>query len=118
MDGTQIEAWASIKSFRAVDEEPPGEDGDGDSAGGRNAARDFHGARWSNETHRSTTDDDCRLYRKGKGKKAKLTYVGHALMENRNGLVVDGLASRATGQAECLAGEVMPKGAGRSPTGL
>ena len=62
MDGTQIEAWASIKSFRAVDEEPPGEDGDGDGAGGgRNAAHDFHGARWSNETHRSTTDDDCRL---------------------------------------------------------
>ena len=109
VDGTQIEAWASIKSFRAVDEEPPGEDGDGDGAagGGRNAARDFHGARWSNETHRSTTDDDCRLYRKGKGKEAKLSYMGHALMENRNGLVVDGLASRATGQAECLAGEVM-----------
>ncbi len=109
VDGTQIEAWASIKSFRAVDEMPPGEDGDGDGAGGggRNAARDFHGARWSNATHRSTTDDDCRLYRKGKGKEAKLSYIGHALMENRNGLVVDGLASRATGQAECLAGEVM-----------
>ena len=108
VDGTQIEAWASIKSFRAVDEEPPEEDDDGDGAGGgRNAARDFHGARWSNETHRSTTDDDCRLYRKGKGKEAKLSYMGHALMENRNGLVVDGLASRATGQAECLAGEVM-----------
>ena len=108
VDGTQIEAWASIKSFRAVDEEPPGEDGDGDGAGGgRNAARDFHGARWSNATHRSTTDDDCRLYRKGKGKEAKLSYMGHALMENRNGLVVDGLASRATGQSECLAGEVM-----------
>lgn len=108
VDGTQIGAWASIKSFRAVDEEPPGEDGDGDGAGGgRNAARDFHGVRWSNATHRSTTDDDCRLYRKGKGKEAKLSYMGHALMENRNGLVVDGLASRATGQAECLAGEVM-----------
>ena len=95
MDGTQIEAWASIKSFRAVDEEPPGEDGDGDGAAGgvRNATRDFHGARWSNETHRSTTDDDCRLYRKGKGKEAKLSYMGHVLMENRDGLVVDGLAS-------------------------
>ena len=118
VDGTQVEAWASIKSFRAVDEEPPGEDGDGDGAGGRNAARDFHGARWSNATHRSTTVEDCRLYRKGRGKEAKLSYMGHALMENRNGLVVDGLASRATGQAECLAGEVMPKGAGRTPTGL
>ena len=80
--------------------------------------RPHNGARWSNETHRSTTDDDCRLYRKGKGKEAKLSYMGHALMENRNGLVVDGLASQATGQAECLAGKVMPKGAGRSPTGL
>ena len=107
VDGTQIGAWASIKSFRAVDKEPPGDDGDAGGAGGRNATRDFHGARWSNATHRSTTDDDCRLYRKGRGKEAKLSYMGHALMENRNGLVVDGLASRATGQAEYLAGEVM-----------
>ena len=110
VDGTLIEAWASIKSFRAVDEEPPGDGGDVDGAsggGGRNAARDFHGARWSNATHRSTTDDDCRLYRKGRGKEARLSYMGHALMENRNGLVVDGLASRATGSAECLAGEIM-----------
>ena len=55
-DGTQIEAWASIKSFRAVDEEPADDDDSGDdaAAGGRNAARDFHGARWSNETYRST----------------------------------------------------------------
>ena len=109
MDGTLIEAWASIKSFRAVDEEPPGEDGGGAGrdGGGRNRPRDFHGARWSNATHRSTTDADSRLYRKGRGKEAKLSYMGHALMENRNGLVVDGLASRATGSAECLAGEVM-----------
>ena len=100
VDGTLIEAWASIKSFRAVDEEPPGDDGDADGASGdgRNVTRDFHGARWSNATHRSTTDDDCRLYRKERGKEAKLSYMGHALMENRNGLVVDGLASRATGQ--------------------
>ena len=122
VDGTLIEAWASIKSFRAVDEEPPGDGGDVDGAsggGGRNAARDFHGARWSNATHRSTTDDDCRLYRKGRGKEARLSYMGHALMENRNGLVVDGLASRATGSAECLAGEIMlmrREGAGRAVT--
>ena len=109
VDGTLIEAWASIKSFRPVDEEPPGEDGGGDGTdgGGRNRPRDFHGARWSNATHRSTTDADSRLYRKGRGKETKLSYMGHALMENRNGLVVDGLASRATGSAECLAGEVM-----------
>ena len=109
VDGTLIEAWASIKSFRPLDEEPPGEDdgGDGTDGGGRNRDRDFHGVRWSNATHRSTTDADCRLYRKGRGKEARLSYMGHALMENRHGLVVDGLASRATGSAECLAGEVM-----------
>ena len=82
VDGTQIEAWASIKSFRAIDEEPTDDDDSGDG-GGRDRERDFHGARWSNETHRSTTDDDCRLYRKGTGKEAKLSYMGHALMENR-----------------------------------
>ena len=104
VDGTLIEAWVSIKSFRPVDEEPPGEDdgGDGTDGGGRNRPRDFHGARWSNATHRSVTDADSRLYRKGRGKEAKFSYMGHALMENRNGLVVDGLASRATGSAECL----------------
>ena len=109
VDGTLIEAWASIKSFRPLDEEPPGEDdgGDGTDGGGRNRDRDFHGVRWSNATHRSTTDADCRLYRKGRGKEARLSYMGHALMENRHGLVVDGLASRVTGSAECLAGEVM-----------
>jgi len=110
MAGTRIEAWASIESFRAVAEAPSEDDdsGDGADAGkGRNREHDFRGVRWSNETHRSTTDSDCRLYRKGRGKEAKLGSIGHALMENRNGLVVDGLASRATGQAECLAGEVM-----------
>ena len=77
VDGTQIEAWASIKSFRAVDEEPPGDDGDADGAstGGRNAARDFHGARWSNETHRSTTDDDCRLPRSVASLCARLGWI-------------------------------------------
>ena len=82
-----------------------------------------HGARWSNETHRSITDDDCRLYCKGRGKEAKLSYMGHALMENRNGLVVDPRfregrrASRATGQVECLTGEVMVMRR-EEPTGL
>ena len=110
LDGTLIGAGASIKNFRPLDEDLPGDDAGGDGAdgsGGRNRTRDFHGARWSNATHRSTTDADCRLYRKGRGKEARLSYMGHALMENRNGLVVDGLASRATGAAECLAGEVM-----------
>lgn len=116
VDGTLIEAWASIKSFRPIDGggdcgggEPPGEDAPpaGPAPEGRNAERDFHGARWSNETHRSTTDEDARLYRKGRGKEARLAYLGHALMENRHGLVVDGLVSRATGEAERLAAETM-----------
>ena len=114
VDGTLIEAWASIKSFRPMAEDggdgdkpggapPPAETG----ANGRNAERDFHGARWSNETHRSTSDGDARLYRKGRGKEARLAYLGHALMENRHGLVVNGLVSRATGEAERLAAEAM-----------
>ena len=90
VDGTLIEAWASIKSFRPIDGgggcgggEPPGEDAPPAEPApeGRNAERDFHGARWSNETHRSTTDEDARLYRKGRGKEARLSYLGHALME-------------------------------------
>ena len=104
VDGTLLEAWASIKSFRPRD---GSDDGGASDDGGRNAGRDFHGAKWSNETHRSSTDDDARLYRKGPNKEARLCYLGHALMENRNGLVVDGLVSRATGDAERLAAEAM-----------
>lgn len=93
VDGTLIEAWASMKSFR-----PKGDDDD--VPPGRNAERDFHGERRSNETHESTTDADARLYRKGNGRESRLCYMGHALMENRNGLVVGGMLSRATGTAE------------------
>lgn len=95
VDGTLIEAWASIKSFRRKD----GSDQDGDGPGG-NAERNFHGEKRSNETHQSTTDPQSRLYRKGDGQPAKLCYMGHALMENRNGLAVDGGVSLATGTAE------------------
>jgi transposase len=95
VDGTLIEAWASIKSFRRKD----GSDQDGDGRGG-NAERNFHGEKRSNETHRSTTDPESRLYRKGDGQPAKLCYMGHALMENRSGLVVEGGVSLATGTAE------------------
>ena len=81
VDGTLIEVWASIKSFRPIDEESAGEDGgDDDAGGGRNRPRNFHGARWSNATHRSVTDEDCRLYRKGRGKEAQLNYIGQALV--------------------------------------
>lgn len=95
VDGTLIEAWASIKSFRRKD------GGDDDRQGpGRNSERSFHKEKRSNETHQSTTDPDARLYRKADGQPAKLCYMGHALMENRHGLVVGGGVSRATGKAE------------------
>jgi transposase len=95
VDGTLIEAWASIKSFRRKDGD------DNDSQGpGRNAERSFHQEKRSNETHQSTTDPDARLYRKGDGQPAKLCYMGHALMENRHGLAVSGGVSQATGTAE------------------
>src|SRR6059058_2276670 len=94
VDGTLIEAWASMKSFRPKDVsgEPP--------APGRNGERDFHGERRSNETHASTTDPDAKLFRKAAGQAAKLCHMGHVLMENRNGLVVDTTTTTATGTAE------------------
>jgi transposase len=94
VDGTLIEAWASIKSFQAKDGsgEPPGP--------GRNAERDFHGEKRSNETHASTTDPQAKLYRKGSGQPAKLAFMGHLLMENRNGLVVATRLTQASGTAE------------------
>jgi len=94
VDGTLIEAWASMKSFR-----PKGSDDD-DRPPGRNGERDFRGQKRSNETHESTTDPDARLYRKGDGRESRLCYMGHALMENRNGLVVAGTLNRANGTAE------------------
>jgi len=95
VDGTLIEAWASIKSFRRKD----GDDGQG-SGPGRNAERNFRQEKRSNETHQSTTDPEAKLYRKGDGQPAKLCYMGHALMENRHGLAVSGGVSQATGTAE------------------
>jgi transposase len=96
VDGTLIEAWASMKSFK-----PKGEDGGAPpGGGGRNAERDFHGEKRTNQTHTSTTDPDARLFRKGRGKEARLCHLGHLLMENRNGLIVDALVTPATGTAE------------------
>ena len=119
VDGTLIKAWASMKSFQpkagAEGSEPPGagSSGSGEASAeaqaceaaapvdkGRNAEVDFHGQKRSNETHASVTDPDARLYRKGEGKEAKLCYMGHALMENRSGLVVEASLSRADGHAE------------------
>jgi len=94
VDGTLIEAWASIKSFRP-------KDGGGDPSGpGRNSERDFHGENRSNATHASTTDPDAKLYRKGDGQSSRMAFMGHVLMENRNGLVVGARLTPATGTAE------------------
>jgi len=94
VDGTLIDAWASMKSFRP-------KDGSGDpSDPGRNGERNFRGEKRSNETHASTTDPDARLYRKGNGRESRLCFMGHVLMENRNGLAVDAVLTHATGAAE------------------
>jgi len=97
VDGTLLEAWASTKSFRPKDGSGPPPDA------GRNGEQDFHGQQRSNDTHGSTTDPDARLFRKGHGKEAKLCFMGHALMENRNGLIIGATATRASGHAERLA---------------
>ena len=94
VDGTLIEAWASQKSFRP-------KDGSGD--GGEN----FHGQKRKNDTHQSTTDPESRLYRKAQGREAKLSYMGHAVMENRHGLAVAGMVTQANGTAERRASEAM-----------
>ena len=101
VDGTLIEAWASMKSFRRKDgrDEPPGP--------GRNSPRDFRGETLSNETHASTTDPDARLCKKSAGAAAKLCHMGHAMMENRSCLVVETKVTRANGTAEAEAATAM-----------
>jgi len=89
VDGTLIAAWASQKSFRPKD----GSDKDDDGT-------NFHGGKRSNETHESTTDPDARLYKKSYGKESKLAYLGHALVENRNGLIAQAMVTQADGFAE------------------
>jgi transposase len=102
VDGTLVEAWASMKSFRAKDgsDEPPAGPAGGGQNRGRNGEHDFHGQKRTNDTHASTTDPEAKLYKKGKGKEAKLSYMGHALIENRHGLVVQADATQASGTAE------------------
>lgn len=104
VDGTLIDAWASMKSFRPKEPDRDGNGGGGGAGGGRNGERDFRGEKRSNETHASTTDPDARLYKKASGQPSRLCFVGTALMENRNGLVVDGRLTRASGVSECLSG--------------
>jgi len=98
VDGTLIEAAASLKSFRPKDEPPPPPRPDGGSPNNRWV--DFHNQKRSNATHQSTTDADARLYRKGPGKEARLSYMGQALLENRHGILVDFQITTATGTAE------------------
>ena len=109
VDGTLIEAWASMKSFVPREQAESAQadagseaDDDDDQGGGssRNPSVDFRGQRRRNDTHVSTTDPQARLFRKGRGQPAQLCYVGHALMDNRNGLIVDTRLTPATGTAE------------------
>ncbi len=94
VDGTLLEAWASLKSFRQKG------GGEGPGTGEKNAGVDFRGEHRTNDTHQSTTDPEARLARKGSGKEAKLCFAGHVLMENRTGLVVNVTVTQATGTAE------------------
>jgi transposase len=103
VDGTLLEAWASQKSFRSRDEDPPPE-------GGGNPTGNFHGQRRSNATHQSTTDPDARLYKKARGREARLGYLGHVLMEHRSGLIVDATVTPADGHGERDAAVVMIEG--------
>jgi transposase len=107
VDGTLVEAWASLKSFKPTGTPPVPPDDPG------NPTVNFHGERRSNATHVSTTDPDARLFRKGDAHEAKLYYQGHVLMENRHGLAVDGSLTPATGFAEREQALVM---AARLPT--
>ncbi|WP_454883251.1 IS5 family transposase [Sphingomonas oryzagri] len=110
VDGTLIEAWASMKSFKPKGGVEPDDSDDSGSPGtgqgvepvpqGRNAERDFRGEKRSNATHASITDPDARLFKKARGQAARLCHMGHVLMENRNGLVVDAMLTHATGTAE------------------
>ncbi|MFZ0694667.1 MAG: IS5 family transposase [Alphaproteobacteria bacterium] len=112
VDGTLIEAWASLKSFVPKDAAPPGSRGTG-----RNAERDFHGEKRSNETHTSTTDPEARLFRKGQGKEAKRCYLGHIMTENRHSLIVDARPARANGTAARATGlDVIEDNAGPRST--
>ena len=98
VDGTLIEAWASLKSFQKKDK--PDDEGSPD-AGSRNAEVDFKGEKRSNQTHESTTDPEAKLAKKGPAKEARMAFSAHVLMENRNGLCVDISVAAANGTAEC-----------------
>jgi transposase len=94
VDGTQIQAWASHKSFR------PKDGSGGSSSGGRNVARDFRGEQRTNDTHASTSDPEAKLYKKSPGTPSKLSYLGHAVSENRHGLIIDARVTEANSATE------------------
>ena len=104
VDGTLIQAWASRKSFRPRN----GSDKDGDGT-------NFHGGKRSNETHESTTDPDARLYKKSYGKESTLAYLGHALVENRNGLIAQAMASPSARPRCCCSRRNNKAARGASP---
>lgn len=115
VDGTLIEAWASMKSIRPKNpengsDEPP-------AGGGRNPDASFHGQKRSNATHASSTDPQARLYKKGAGKETKLYFMGHGLMENRHGLLVDACLTQADGHAERVAALFMDRTSCRPAAG-
>lgn len=107
VDGTLIEAWAWTKSFKPKANSSDPDDLSAPPPAGRNADADFRGEKRTNETHVSTTDPDARLYRKGPGMEARLAFLGHALMENRAGLIVDACLTEANGHAERVAALAM-----------
>ncbi len=98
VDGTLIEAWASLKSFKPKDKQVPPSNDDKNDPG--NPSVDFHGEKRGNQTHQSTTDPEAKLARKSNGTTAKLSFAGHALMENKNGLLVNVVVTEANGRAE------------------
>jgi transposase len=108
VDGTLIEAWAGQKSFRKK-----GKRSKTNSDDPGNPTVDFHGEKRMNDTHQSTTDPEARLYRKGRGKESKLSFMGHVVMDNRYGLVVSTRYTQATGRAEREAAAEMTKGVKR-----
>jgi transposase len=108
VDGTLLEAWASHKSFK------PKGSGPADPGSGRNPEADFHGQKRSNETHRSTTDPESRLFRKSDGSPAKLCFMGHLLMEHRSALIIDAELSTAS-RWRCWPGSPIPRGAAPWP---
>ena len=114
VDGTLIQAWASMKSIKPIeptdDQEPP--------SGSRNADADFRGETRSNATHASTTDPDAKLYRKGPGMEARLCFLGHALMENRSGLLVSAYLTPANGHAERIAALAMIEARANRPVAV